>query len=311
MNDKRILVVRLGAMGDIIHTLPAIASVKQSFPHAHIGWAVEERWAPLLEGNPFVDEVVTIGRRTFSNALALRRRLRAARFDTAIDFQGLLKSAVVASFARPERIFGFHRSHTRESVAALFYSTGIKATAQHVVDRYIELAAGAGATAIARTFFIPAGRPEGILPPGPYVLANPLAGWGSKQWPLEHYLRLARELDLPLVLNVPNAIEAPGAHVHVSGIAGLIDATRRASAVIGVDSGPLHLAAALGKPGVAIFGPTDPGRNGPYGGSLTVLRSPTAGTTYKRHADIAGSMRSIGPDQVLSALANALSKTVR
>jgi heptosyltransferase-1 len=178
-------------------------------------------------------------------------------------------------------------------------------------DRYIELAAGAGATAIARTFFIPVGRPEGTLPSGSFVLANPLAGWGSKQWPLEYYLELAKQIDLPLVLNVPNAIEAPGAHVHVSSIAGLIDATRRAAAVIGVDSGPLHLAAALGKPGVAIFGPTDPGRNGPYGGSLTVLRSSGADTTYKRHAQIANSMRSIGPDQVHSALVNALSKTVR
>ena len=311
MNGKRILVVRLGAMGDIIHTLPAVASVKQSFPQAHISWVVEERWASLLEGNPFVDELITTARRTVSTALALRQRLRTARYDMAIDFQGLLKSAVVASFARPERIFGFHRSQVRESLAALFYSTSIKATAHHVVDRYIELAAGAGATAIARTFFVPTGRPEGTLPNGPFVLANPLAGWGSKQWPLEHFLDLAKHLDVPLVLNVPNAIEAPGAHVHVSGIAGLIDATRRAAAVIGVDSGPLHLAAALGKPGVAIFGPTDPGRNGPYGGSLTVLRSPEASTTYKRHVPIASSMRSIGPDQVLSALANALSKTVR
>jgi heptosyltransferase-1 len=311
MNGKRILVVRLGAMGDIIHTLPAIASVKQSFPHAHIAWAVDERWVPLLQGNPFVDELIPVGRRTISTVLALRRRLRDARYDTAIDFQGLLKSAIAASFARPERIFGFHRSQVRESLAALFYSTAIRAHAQHVVDRYIELAAGAGATAIARTFFIPAGQPEGALPGGPFVLANPLAGWGSKQWPLEYYLALAKQVDIPLVLNVPHAIEAPGAHVHVSGIAGLIDATRRATAVIGVDSGPLHLAAALGKPGVAIFGPTDPGRNGPYGGSLTVLRSPVADTTYKRHSDIASSMRSIGPDQVLSALANALSKTVR
>ena len=311
MKPKRILVVRLGAMGDIIHTLPAIASVKQSFPHAHIAWAVEERWVPLLEGNPFIDELVTVGRRTVSGVLALRRRLRNARFDTAIDFQGLLKSAMVASFARPERIFGFHRSQTRESVAALFYSTGIKATAQHVVDRYIEVAAGAGATAIARTFFIPSGVAEGTLPAGPFVLANPLAGWGSKQWPIEYFQQVARNLDIPLVLNVPNRIEVAGAHVHVSGLPGLIDATRRATAVIGVDSGPLHLAAALGKPGVAIFGPTDPSRNGPFGGSLTVLRSPVASTTYKRHADIANSMRSIGPDQVLSALANALSKTVR
>ena len=92
---------------------------------------------------------------------------------------------------------------------------------------------------------------------------------------------------------------------------GLIHATRRALAVIGVDSGPLHLAAALNKPGVAIFGPTDPLRNGPYGGSMSVLRAESAETTYKRHAEVADSMRSVAVPQVLSALSNALSKTVR
>lgn len=298
-------------MGDIIHTLPAVASVKQSFPQSHLAWAVEERWIPLLEGNPFVDEVIAVGKRTLSSVLALRSRLRAGAFQTAIDFQGLIKSALTASFARPERIFGFHRSQAREPLAALFYSGAIKTSATHVVDQYRQIAAGAGATAVARSFFIPEGRPEGKLPAGDFILANPLAGWGSKQWPLEMFLDLAHRLDLPLVLNVPQPIEAPGVHVHVSGLSGLIHATRRAAAVIGVDSGPLHLAAALGKPGVAIFGPTDPARNGPYGGSLTILRTPDAETTYKRHPDVATSMRSISVDHVLSALSNALSKTVR
>jgi heptosyltransferase-1 len=298
-------------MGDIIHTLPAVASVKQSFPQSHLAWAVDERWTPLLDGNPFIDEIIPVGRRTVSGMLSLRRRLRSGKFDTAIDFQGLIKSALTASAARPERIVGFDRSQARERLAAWVYSQEVKTTAVHVVDRYIEIAAAAGATAIARTFFIPSGKSEGSLPSGEFVLANPLAGWGSKQWPLDNYLALAKRLDVPLVLNVPDGIDAPGAHVHVSSIAGLIDATRRASAVIGVDSGPLHLAAALGKPGVAIFGPTDPARNGPYGGSLAVLRSGAAETTYKRQRDVAASMRDISVDQVFTALTNALSKAVR
>jgi heptosyltransferase I len=311
MTPLRTLVVRLGAMGDIIHTLPAVASVKQSFPRSYLAWAVEERWMPLLQGNPFVDELIPVGRRTIGNVLALRKRLRAGHFDTAIDFQGLLKSAFTASLARPERIYGFHRSQARESMAALFYSATVKTAASHVVDQYLEIAAGAGATATTRSLFIPEGLQEGSLPTGDFILANPLAGWGSKQWPLASYLELATRLDVPLVLNVPHTIQAPGAHVHVSGIPGLIHATRRALAVVGVDSGPLHLAAALGKPGVAIYGPTDPARNGPYGGSLTVLRTESAETTYKRDAEVAASMRSIAVDQVLSALSNALSKTVR
>jgi heptosyltransferase-1 len=148
------------------------------------------------------------------------------------------------------------------------------------------------------------------LPRGGFVLASPLAGWPAKQWPLAYYSRLAtrleRELELPLVLNGPAEMgefaNVPSALVHHSTVAGLIHATRRATAVIGVDSGPLHVAAALAKPGVAIFGPTDPAVNGPYGGSLAVLRSADAVTSYKRHSIIDASMREIDPDRVFEAL---------
>ena len=119
--------------------------------------------------------------------------------------------------------------------------------------------------------------------------------------------RLRRECGLPLVLNAPYPIRVEGAETHVSGIRGLIHATRRAAAVVGVDSGPMHLAAALGKPGVAIYGPTDPARNGPYGGTFTVLRSPAAVTTYKRTEQPDASMREITPDQVFEALEAILS----
>jgi heptosyltransferase-1 len=177
----------------------------------------------------------------------------------------------------------------------------------HVVDRNLELAAAAGASSLLHTFSLPEGSPEGSLPDGTFVLTSPLAGWGSKQWPVEFYQELASRLDVPLVVNgPPDAAEVlssiRGAHVHLSGIAGLIHATRRAQAVVGVDSGPLHLAAALSKPGVAIFGPTDPLRNGPYGGTIRVLRSAGVATTYKRATDSHDSMRAISPDDVLEAL---------
>src|SRR5439155_20434798 len=136
------------------------------------------------------------------------------------------------------------------------------------------------------------------LPETDFVLASPLAGWQSKQWPMEHYeslaARLKRELGIPLVLNGPPGSSLP----HESGLPGLIHATRRAIAVVGMDSGPLHLAAALDKPGVAIFGPTDPQRNGPYRSSLEVLRSPSAVTSYKRRAEIDESMRQVSPEEV-------------
>jgi heptosyltransferase-1 len=316
-SGPRILAVRLGAMGDILHALPAVASLKSSFPGSRVTWLVEPKWAALLEGNPFVDRVLLFHRGSFQQWMRNWRTLRAERFDLAVDFQGLIKSAIAASVSHADRLFGFHSAELRERPAALFYSHRIASRLPHVVEKNLELASAAGASSLLRTFAVPPGRPEGVLPESSFVLASPLAGWPSKQWPLEYYglvgQRLDRELGVPLVLNVAPGMEdrvagVPGTRVHVSSVAGLIDANRRAAAVIGVDSGPLHLAAALGKPGVAIFGPTDPARNGPYGGSIAVLRSPHAITSYKRAHEIDASMRAIDPDSVFEALKAQLTR---
>ena len=312
--EVRILVVRLGAMGDIIHTLPAVASLKHSLPGSHITWAIAPKWAPLLDGNVFVDRRILLERGSLAALFRSRRELRRERFDFAVDFQGLIQSALVASVARPERIFGFDRSQVREKPAALFYSNCAVSRSSHVVERNIDLARAAGAASVLHTFPLPPGEPEQPLPAGDFVLACPLAGWASKQWPLESYAELAKRLarfGIPLVVNGPPSsadvlARIEGARRHTSGLPGLIDATRRAMAVVGVDSGPLHLAAALEKPGIAIFGPTDPERNGPYGGSLQVLRSPTAVTSYKRLDSIDRSMRDVTPDDVFAALESQL-----
>ena len=305
----RILVVRLGAMGDIINTLPAAASLKQGIANARVSWIVEPRWAPLLEDNPHLDEIIPFDRHSFQSLRAAWQQLRADTFDLAVDFQSLIKSAVVASAARARRVVGFDCDIARECAATWFYSKKGGSRETHVVDQYLDLASAAGATTLLRTFPIPAGRPEGDLPAGPFVLASPLAGWGAKQWPIEFYsalgLMIEEEFGLPLVVNGPKPIEAPFTCAHISGLAGLIDATRRAAAVIGVDSGPLHLAAALGKPGVAIYGPTDPARNGPYDSVMTVLRSADAVTSHKR-TDRDDAMRRVSPAQVFKALQQQL-----
>jgi heptosyltransferase-1 len=310
MPDLRILVVRLSSMGDVIHALPAVASLKHSFPRSRVSWIIRPRWMPLVEGNPFVDQVIPLDRSLRSTASTLWR-LRAERFDLAVDFQGLVQSALVTAAVRPDRIVGFARSVVRERFAALFYSTGVETRAAHAVDRNMDLVTGAGASSLLRTFPLPEGMPEGRLPEGKFVLACPLAGWGAKQWPVESYEEVAALLDMPLVVNGPRDA-APalqrirGAMVHLSGIAGLVYATRRAHAVIGVDSGPMHLAAALAKPGVAIYGPTDPARHGPYGGSVRVLRSANAVTNYKRRSASDASMRMVSPTEVIEALAAAI-----
>jgi heptosyltransferase-1 len=290
-------------MGDILHTLPAVATLRHSFPQARISWAVKPRWAVLLRGNPHVDELLEVE----------WPRPGLGRFDLAIDFQGLIKSAAVAKLARAERVAGFDQP--RETPARLFYTLRVATAARHVVDRNLELAAAIGAGQRRVEFPIPEYAAEGELPDEDFVLASPLAGWKAKQWPPEYYTRLAELIRArwgwPLVLNCGPAERVEvgqivGCVVNASSVEGLIGVTRRARAVVGVDSGPLHLAAALGKPGVALFGPTDPERNGPYSNHMAVLRAPGAVTTYERHEAIAPSMEALAPEQVLEALEKQL-----
>jgi heptosyltransferase-1 len=202
----------------------------------------------------------------------------------------------------------------REAAASLFYTERVQPKTRHVVDQNLELAAACGGRSGPVEFPLPEGEPEGDLGRGPFVLACPLAGWGAKQWPLEHYAAVAARLRAEgwrLVVNgAPSAREQleriEDAEVHTSGIPGLIHATRKAGAVLGVDSGPLHLAAALGKPGVAIYGPTDPLRNGPYAESIRVLRQAGAATSYKRRAEADASMAAVGPDEVFAVMRTLL-----
>lgn len=309
-----IAAIRLGAMGDILHTLPAVASLKRSFPESRLTWVVAPKWAPLLEGNPYVDDVLLFDRRKWKELLPAIRRLNRLKPALAVDFQGLIQSAVTGRLAMPGTFIGFASERAREPLAARFYSRTVQPVAAHIADQNLELAVAAGATVNAIEFPVPPGRAEGDLPAAPFVLTNPFAGWTSKQWPFENYATLAAELrrqGLNLVVNVSTDRAAEFAAirniaVHVSSLAGLIDATRRATAVLGLDSGPLHLAAALGKPGVGLYGPTDPARNGPYGGTIRVLRAADAETTYKRGDETHPSMRAISVESVAEALVQSI-----
>ena len=266
---------------------------------------------PLLEGNPFVDEVIPLERtaRGMSPQCggAAARSIRSRRGFSGLD-------AVRAGGCRgPRRIassaFIDRRYAERCGVAVLFDRRGhqLRRTSSIAIWNWSRLPVHPACCARSRcpmegprtgcrkeSSCWPVHSPDGV----------------RKQWPLELYAgHRSRASDMPLVVNGPPESRREcwqrirGAHVHLSGIAGLIDATRRAHAVIGVDSGPMHLAAALRKPGVAIFGPTDPARNGPYGGSLRVLRSADAVTTYKRRSSDERACAPSLPAAVVEALA--------
>src|SRR5215472_6659403 len=200
MTPARILIVRLSSMGDVIHALPAAASLKASFPKSHLAWVIRPRWAPLLENNRYVDEVIPFNR-TRTGAANLWKKLRAKKFDLVVDLQGLIQSAMVAKGAGAREIVGFAREQAREKLASLAYSKRVLTEGPHRVDSYLQLARAAGAKKLLREFPLPMGLPEGSLPSGNFVLASPFAGWGSKQWPIEYYSELARSLDIPLVVN--------------------------------------------------------------------------------------------------------------
>jgi len=207
MNSNRaILLIRLSAMGDILHTLPAATTLKKSFPDRKLIWVVAPRWRPLLEGNPYIDEIIPFDRTGFGSLKQFWNRLRRARAEWAFDFQGLVYSALLGRAARPDVVFGFDKSVAREPLASLFYSKRVPVKGPHRVERNVQLAEAAGARVLTREAWIPAGTPEGTLPAGPFVLASPFAGWRGKEWPLERYEELSQRLNskgIELVLNVP------------------------------------------------------------------------------------------------------------
>ena len=333
LDAARILVIRLGAMGDVIHALPAVSALARALPQAQIDWIIEPRWAEVLEGNPYLNAVLPLPLNALRKepfkagswraARELIAKLRATRYDLAVDLQGLIKSASLARVTGCQRRVGFETSALREPFAARFYTEQVVVSGEHVVDKNLSAVRNLiGRADGAAEFPLPEGEYSASLPEGDFVLTTPVAGWGSKQWPSRHYAQLAGLIQggmgMPLVLDcAPNDVSyareiartAPDGSVvvHTSTIQQLIGATRRARAVVGVDSGPLHLAAALNKSGVAVFGPTDPARNGPYGGTLTVLRATTASTTYRRDENVSCAMSSIGAAQVYEELCRRIS----
>lgn len=330
MDDQRFLILRMGALGDIIHTLPAVSALRESLPKAKIDWLVDQKWSPILEGNPCVDSVITMNRSSWTNVIAATRRLRRAHYSMAIDFQSLYRSAILGWASGAKRRVGFDAHYSRESGAALFYTEVIAPRSAHKVEHNLELAAAAGANRSEARFPLPA-VPEAtekvkqILAANgvsEYFVLSPGGGWGSKCWPAERYGELHRALakrygwrgvvsfgpaESDLAEAVRRVAGEPAPLVEMFDLRQLIALLRGAKLVIAGDTGPLHLASALGAPVVGLYGPTDPARNGPYSPrDIVVRKARPEETTYRRDNTPSSTMLAITVGGVLGAVERRL-----
>jgi lipopolysaccharide heptosyltransferase I len=327
ITDQRFLLVRLGSLGDVIHALPTASALRDTFPEARIDWAIDPKWQRLLEGNPDLNEIIPVDRKSAAGIAATVAKLRAAQYTCAIDFQALYKSALLAFSSGASRRIGFQSSYAREALASLLYTEQLNPRGPHKVDHNLTLAEAAGARITTPRFPLHV-RPEdeervtqelARHNVSDFYVLNPGGGWRSKCWPAERYGELHRKLseqhgwraivsfgpgeenlaqDVVCTAGIPAAVAIP------LDLGPLMALMRRARFVVSADTGPLHVAAALGTPSVGLFGPTDPARNGPYGDASISIRNPrNSETTYRRGTSYSSAMLSIKVEQVIDAIA--------
>ena len=307
----KVLIVKLSSIGDVVHTLPALWALKRGLPGAVVDWIVEEAASEIITGNLLISEVIVVKRggwlKNFSENRAVARRLREKNYDLVVDFQGLMKSALWVRATKATRRVGF--GNARE-LAHLFYTEKVPAieTERHAVDRYLDLArcvggapqptlpvadeeGGAGPIQIGDACKV---RVEALLSEGgvheivPFFIVNPSARWATKLWTDDRFaeviLRVEKEYGIKAVL-VGAPSDKQAAHrinemtgmkaLNLAGKTGLKELAYLvglAEFMVTVDSGPMHIAATVGTPVIAIFGPTAPWRTGPYGTVHRVIR---------------------------------------
>jgi len=328
--SERWLVVRLGSLGDIVHTFPAVAALRESFPQAEITWLTHPRWRTLVESSELATEIWEVNSRSGASLRDTITRIRDRQFPVAIDYQGLWKSASLPFLGGVRRRIGFSAKTIREFGVPALYTDRVRCERTHVAEQNGELSQHAGAQKGVSAFGLKlSAREESAVLQmlrgysiESYVVLSPAGGWRSKCWPAECYGALCqsirRELGLRCVVNFGPGEEEVAAAVKASSrgsepvaysgsLPQLMALLRNAKGIVSGDTGPLHLAVALGTPVVALFGPTDPARNGPYHagpvpGKDIVLRSPRARTTYKRRDEPDASFRELHVETVSGAL---------
>lgn len=329
---NRILLVRLGALGDIVHAVPAAAALRHAFPHAGIDWLVDAKHREIVELVTVVDRVVTLQSPTIAGWSAAVRDLRRTAYDVAIDLQGLLKSAVLARASGAARIVGFSIWHLREKTARPFYSDVQETEPGHVIAKNLRLLRSVGVDDDTIRFPLAAAPSPALdllqarVAAGPFALINPGAAWPNKRWPAERFGELAGFLKeqcglTPVVLWGPgeerlaDSVIAASANAAIAapptGLADLVALSRAAALVVSGDTGPLHIATAVGTPTVSLFGPTDPERNGPYRpDDVVVSQYDACGCHYDRQChEVAWCLGNVTVAEVSAAVQQRLSSS--
>jgi lipopolysaccharide heptosyltransferase I len=329
MPERRFLLVRLGSLGDIVHTLPAVAALRKSFPEAEIVWLTHPRWVALVSASGLASEIWGVDSRDLRSVRQVIAKVRSRRWDAAIDYQGLWKSAFLPFFGGLGKRIGFSSATIREFGVPILYSDRIVCRTTHIAEQNGELSLRGGSEIGTSDVVLRVEesdearvccdlRKAGIES---YVVLSPGGGWRAKCWPAERFGELCRkiraEIGLPCVINYGPGEDALAEEVRrASGDANplvydgelgpLMALLRGARCIVGGDTGPLHLAIALGTRAVALFGPTDPARNGPYPPGQIVLRSAKAQTTYGRSNVTDPSLLDLSVDEVFAAVKQRL-----
>ena len=331
---SKFLIVRLGSLGDIIHAVPAAAALRRAFPQAEIDWVVDARHAELLELVPSINRRVVVNTSSFGSLSSVIGDLRRAKYDAALDLQGLLKSAVLARLSGASRIIGFPAELLRERAARFFYTETAGHATPHVIDKNLSLLNVLGVRMPGVEFPLEDRHPEAAvearfrlsIPAGArFALLNPGAAWPNKRWPPVYFAEVSRELAKrhhlrSLVLwgpgeeQIAHAVAAASDNTAAvsppTRIADLISLSKAASLMVSGDTGPMHIAAACGTPLVGIFGPTDPQRNGPWAeDDLTVSRYRACACHYQRQCRISGwCLLDISPREVMELIDRRLAR---
>jgi len=278
----QILIIKPSSLGDVVHALPTVNLIRRKYPQAHISWLVNDTLTSLLQRCPIIDEIIPFERRRFGSLTQLPHfrnflaTLKGRHFDIAIDLQGLLRSGIISWATRAPRRIGL--SDAREG-ARFFYNEIVRVPRAHAVDRYLLAAQHLGCDSTPVEF--PLGGSRSVTSEG-LIGVNPSARWATKLWGNDKFAELIRRLPSERVVLTGSAVEREQIDKIAQGRRNLVGQTdlfqlaelyRRCQVVVTNDSGPMHLAAAVGTPVVAIFGPTDPALTGPYGDRHVVLRA--------------------------------------